>query len=155
MLDQAVHELNFELPSRAEGCGGLAPVVAHPELLQPRRPFLPEHELTLFDLERVDEYLATFTWKRIVGKNGQVCIGERRRYSIGRSYGRQEVLVRFDPTDRHFVFYAAHDPDRELARRPARGLEVTDLTGIAPWPVGLGPQQLPLPLMTIPEGVNC
>lgn len=155
MLDQAVHELNFELPSRAEGCGGLAPVVAHPELLQPRRPFLPEHELTLFDLERVDEYLATFTWKRIVGKNGQVCIGERRRYSIGRSYGRQEVLVRFDPTDRHFVFYAAHDPARELARRPARGLEVTDLTGIAPWPVGLGPQQLPLPLMMIPEGVNC
>jgi len=51
MLDQAVYELNYELPSRAEGCGGLTPVVAHPELLRPRRPFRPEHELALFDLK--------------------------------------------------------------------------------------------------------
>jgi transposase InsO family protein len=30
ILDEAVHELAFELPSRAEGCGGLAPIVARP-----------------------------------------------------------------------------------------------------------------------------
>lgn len=154
ILDQATHELNFELSSRAEGCAGLPPVVAHPELLQPRRPFQPEQELALFDLQRVDAYLATFTWKRIVSKTGQVCIGERRRYSVGRTYARQEALVQFDPVDRHFVFSVAHDPEREIARRPARGLDVTDLTGIAPWPIGLGPQQLPLPL-TVSEGVNC
>jgi len=147
LLDEALYELAYELPSQAEGCAGRPPVVAHPELLQPPRPFQPEHELALFDLRRVDEYLATFTWKRMVGKTGQVCIGERRRYSIGRRYARQEVLVRFDLTDRHFVFYAAHDPERELARRPARGLEVADLTGITQWPVGPGPQQLPLPLI--------
>jgi hypothetical protein len=154
ILDQATHELNFELSSRAEGCAGLPPVVAHPQLLQPRRPFQPEQELALFDLQRVDAYLATFTWKRIVSKTGQVCIGERRRYSVGRTYARQEALVQFDPVDRHFVFSVAHDPEREIARRPARGLDVTDLTGIAPWPIGLGPQQLPLPL-TVSEGVNC
>jgi len=48
ILDQAVHELAFELPSRAEGCQGRPPVIAHPDLLQPRRPFSPEHELALF-----------------------------------------------------------------------------------------------------------
>jgi len=86
MLDQAVYELNYELPSRAEGCGGLTPVVAHPELLRPRRPFRPEHELALFDLKRVDAYLATFTWERKVGKTGQITIGGRhQRYSVGRS----------------------------------------------------------------------
>ena len=154
ILDQAVLELAFELPSRAEGCGGLPPVLAHPELLHPHCPYRAEHELALFDLKRVDDYLATLTWTRIVGKNGQVHIGERRRYSIGRIYARQQVLVRFDPTDRHFVFYAAQDPEREIARRPAQGLEVSDLTGLAEWPLGLGFQQLPLP-WPVSEGVNC
>jgi transposase InsO family protein len=155
ILDQAVDELNFELPSRAEGCGGVPPVVAHPELLQPRRPFRPEHELALFDLERVDAHLATFTWKRKVGKTGQITIGGQHQcYSVGRAYARQQVLVRFDPTDRHFVFFDSDDPEEEIGRRPARDLDVSDLTGLAVWPTGLGLQQLPLPLPVF-EGVNC
>ena len=153
-LDQAVAELVFELPSRAQGCAGQPPGVAHPELLKPRRPYRPEHQLALFHLNRVDAYLATFTWSRRVDKQGVVYLGQRRRYSIGRRFARQAVLVRFDPADRHFVFYPAHDPDRELVRRPAKGLQVADLTGLALWPEGLGIQQLPLP-WPIEEGVNC
>lgn len=155
ILDQAVYELDYELPSRAEGCGGLPPVVAHPELLQPHRPFQPEHELAIFDLKRVDAYLATFTWQRKVGKTGQITIGGRhQRYSVGRPYAHRQVLVRFDPADRHFVFYDVDDPEIEIGRRPARDLEVTDLTGLAMWPEGLGFQQLPLPLF-FSEGVDC
>ena len=153
ILDQAVYELNFELPSRAEGCRGWPPVTAHPELLQPRRPFQPEHELALFDLKRVDAYLASFTWERTVGKTGQIEIG-RHRYSVGRAHARRSVLIRFDPADRHFVFYDIDDPNAELRRRPAKGLDVTDLTGLAEWPHGLGIQQLPLPLFLV-EGVDC
>jgi hypothetical protein len=153
ILDQAVHELNFELPSRAEGCRGRPPITAHPELLQPRRPFQPEHELALFDLKRVDTYLASFTWQRKVGKTGQIEVG-RYRYSVGRDYKRHIVLIRFDPSDRHFVFYDIDDPEVEIRRRPAKGLDVIDLTGLAQWPHGLGIQQLPLPLF-IPEGVDC
>lgn len=155
ILDEAVRELNHELSSRAEGCRGLAPVMAHPELLQPRRPFQPEHEFALFDLKRVDAYLATFSWERKVGKTGQITMGgQHKRYSVGRTHARNQVLVRFDPDDRHFVFYDAESPTDEIGRRPARDLDVPDLTGLAPWPAGLGLQQLPLPLY-IPEGVNC
>jgi hypothetical protein len=153
ILHQAVYELNFELPSRAEGCCGRPPIAAHPELLQPRRPFQPEHELALFDLNRVDTYLASFTWQRKVGKTGQIEVG-RYRYSVGRDYKRHIVLIRFDPADRHFVFYDIDDPEVEIRRRPAKGLDVADLTGLAQWPYGLGIQQLPLPLF-ISEGVDC
>lgn len=129
ILDQAAYELNYELPSRAQGCDGRPPIAAHPELLQPRRPFQAEHELALFDLQRVDAYLATFTWQRKVGKTGQITLGGRhQRYSVGRLYARRQVLVRFDPADRHFVFYDADDPQQEIGRRPARDLDVADLT---------------------------
>ena len=155
ILDEAVLELAFDLPSRAEGCGGLPPIEAHPDLLEPRRPFRPEHELALFDLKRVDAYLATFTWQRKVGKTGQICLGGHHEYyGVGRKYARRQVLVKFDPADRHFVFCDADKPEHEIRRRPARNLEFEDLTGLAAWPVGLVPQQLPLPLL-MPEGVNC
>ena len=155
ILDDAVRELTFELTSRAEGCAGRSPIQAHPELQQPERSFRPEHELAVFDLKRVDAFLSTFTWTRKVGKTGQICIGGHHEYySVGRAYARQEVVVRFDPVDRHFVFYLP-DPEQddpgpeelqEIGRRPARNLEVEDLTGLATWPDGLVPQQLPLPL---------
>jgi len=80
ILDQAVYELVFKLPSRAEGCGDLPPIAAHPELLQPRRPFQSEHELASFDLKRVDAYLAALTWQRKVGKTGQITLGRRHQY---------------------------------------------------------------------------
>ena len=154
ILDHSTYELNFELPSRAEGCAGRPPIVAHPELLQPRRPFRPEQELALFDLKRVDAYLATFTWQRIADKNGRVSLGGRRcRYSAGRTYAGREIAVRFDPTDRHFVFSEVTSGNT-IRRLPAKDLDVSDLTGLESWPTGLGPQQLPLPLF-LAEGVNC
>jgi len=155
ILNDAVQVLTFELPSRAEGCAGRSPIQAHPELQQPEHSFLPEHELVRFDLKRVDAFLATFAWRRKVDKTGRICIGgQHQYYSVGRAYARQEVMVRFDPLDRHFVFYLI-DPERndsapealqEIGRRPARNLEVEDLTGLATWPDDLLPQQLPLPL---------
>lgn len=149
VLDQAVHELNFELPSHAQGCNGRPPVQAHPELLQPRRPFQPEHELALFDLNKVDAYLATFTWQRKVTAVGVVTLGgQHNHYSVGRPFAHRQVLVRFDPSDRHFVFYDANAPDKEISRRPAKNLDADHLTGLISYPDCLGPQQLPLPLVT-------
>lgn len=153
LLDQAVFELAYELPSRAAGCAGKTPIQAHPELLQPRRTFCAQEELAHFDLQRVDTYLATFTWQRKVSHTGQICIGgSHHYYTVGRAYAGSEVLVRFDPADRHFVFYDLLAPNQEIGRRAARHLEVEDLTGYATFPQGLLPQQLPLPLF---QRVNC
>lgn len=155
ILDQAVYELNYELTSCAEGCAGRPPIEAHPELLQQRRPFQPEWELALFDLQRVDQYLSTLTWERKVDKQGRVTLGGRHeRYTAAKGLARQQVLVRFDPSDRHFVFYSVDAPDEEIGRQPARNWEMEDLTGLATWPAELGPQQLALPL-EFTEGVNC
>ena len=58
VLNQALIELTYELPSRAEGCQGRSPTEAYPKHLQPSHPFRPEQELAHFDLHRVDAYLA-------------------------------------------------------------------------------------------------
>jgi hypothetical protein len=152
LLDEAVEELAFELPSRAEGCAGRPPIEAHPQLLDPPRPFRPELELAHFDLKRVDAYLASLTWQRKASPNAQISLGGYR-YFIGRAYAKQPISIRFDPADRHLVFFEPEQPDKAIGRRPARGLQVEDLTGLALWPTDLGPQQLPLPLFTA-EGVN-
>lgn len=60
-LEQRVRELTFRLPSRANGCHGIPPAEAHPELLAKPRPFSLCQELALFSLDRVDAFLATFT----------------------------------------------------------------------------------------------
>lgn len=147
LLDQAVHELTYDLPSRAQGCAGKPPIQAHPELLQPRRSFQAQEELACFDIQCVDAYLATFTWQRKISQTGQICIGgSHHYYTVGRAYAYSEVLVRFDPADRHFVFYPTNTPEQILARRPARHLEIADITGLITFPQGLLPQQLPLPL---------
>jgi transposase InsO family protein len=147
ILDQAVYELNCELPSRAKDCNGRPPTKAHPELLQPRRTFRLTHELALFDLNRVDAYLATLTWQRKVTAVGVVTLGgQHRHYSVGRAFAHRQVLVRFDPADRHFVFYDLNDPETELGRRPAKNLDVAFLTGLTTEPDNMESQQLPLPL---------
>lgn len=147
ILDQAVYELAFELSSRAPGCRGRPPVIAHPELLCPPRPFQAQEELVNFRLGCVDAYLTRLTLKRKIDNTGRITIGGRHeRYVVGRGYANQHVHVRFDPADRDFVFYVADEPGPEIGRQPARGLEVSNITGLEVWPMGLGTQQLRLPL---------
>jgi transposase InsO family protein len=145
LLDEALTELNFELPSRAEGCAGQPPITAHPELLHPRFLFRPEWELARFDLGRVEAYLATLHWLRTPTSVGQVSVGGHR-YMVSKQSAGRPVLIRFDPADRHFVFFDLKDQSQEIRRRPAKGLDLVDLTGLADCSLDLGPQQLPLPL---------
>lgn len=143
LLDQALEELAFDRPSQAEGCHGQPPAVAHPELLQPSRPFLPEHEWAAFDLRRVDAYLACFLWPRRVSKTGQICIGGRHQYySVGRTYAGRTVGVCFNQKDRHFVFFDTQPPYAEIGHRPARNLDKASLTGLTDPDGQACPQQL-------------
>lgn len=142
--ERSLHNTYF--PSRASDCGGRPPLEAHPELLRPRRPYRPEWELALFDLRRVYDYLATFTFRRQVSATGQISLG-RKRYSVGRTWAGQSLSVRFDPQQREWVFYGEGDQgEQEIARRPPKGLDVETLTGLNPDNCPLTvPVQLTLP----------
>jgi transposase InsO family protein len=143
LLDQAWYELAFALPSYAHGCAGQPPVVAHPELLRQPRPYQAHLEWALFDLQRIDHFLAQFTWSRKVTASGQISLGgQHHYYSVGRAYADQLVWVRFDPADRHFVFFADASATQAFARRPARHLTLPELIGLP-----LVPQQLSLGLI--------
>lgn len=146
ILDQAVAEHVFELPSRAQGCGGRTPIEAHPELLRAPHPYQPEWELACFDIQRVYHYLNRFTWTRKVSGTGQVYLGDRR-YTVGRSFARRQASIRFDPQDQNYAFFDPEKPpqEQEIIRRPALGLTPAELTGLHDPSEDLVPQQLPLP----------
>ena len=156
-LDRERHIYNHEFPSRASDCAGHPPLVAHPELLRPRRFYQPELELALFDIQRVYDYLATFAFERKVSANGQVSLG-RRMYSIGRKHAGKSVLVRFDAHTKQWIFLSKPEEEEkepveeleaeELARRTLKGLDIPTLTGLDPEDFQPAPSvQLTLPCL--------
>jgi hypothetical protein len=161
-VDADWYELNVECPSRAKGCNGQPPLVAHPELLVPRRPYCPEWELDLFDLKRVDDYLATHAWIRTVSQVGQVSLGGQR-YGLGTAWTGQTVSIRFDPEPRQFVFtqvkpetrHGKRQPDLPAVRLDAKRLSVEEITGLPAALEDLPVRQLMLPLlMCYPQPVS-
>jgi transposase InsO family protein len=153
-VDADWDELNTECPSRAKGCRDLPPLVAHPELLTPRRPYRPEWELDLFDLERVDTYLATRTWTRKISQAGQVTLGGYC-YGLGKDWAGQAMSISFDAALRQFVFSPVRPETKRGRLLPAlppvhldaQGLSVEDLTGLPTVLEDLPARQLMLPLL--------
>lgn len=128
-LDDQRQRYNTELPVTAADCDGQPPLSVHPAACFSGRPFQPELEWTLFDLNRVDAFLAQQVWTRQVGEQGQVGIGSYHYY-LGRAHASQTVTVRFQPATRTFRFELADGT--HLADMPARGLDKADLIGYAP-----------------------
>jgi transposase InsO family protein len=142
-LDQERQVYNQLFPARASDCAGQPPLQVHPELLRPRRPYPPERELALFDLQRVYAYLATFRFERKVSATGRVSLG-RQFYSIRRRNAKRTVQVRCDPQTGEWVF--ADESGAELERRPLQHLTVETLTGLTPPRLpSVSPIQLTLP----------
>jgi transposase-like protein len=160
-VDADWYELNAECPSRAKGCHGQPPLVAHPELLIPRRPYQPEWETTLFDLTRVEAYLARHSWLRLVSQVGQVLLGGYR-YGLGVAWAGQTVSIHFEAATREFVFTQLRPERKRNPRQPelapvrlaAQGLSIEDLTGLPTALAELPTRQLMLPLlMCAPEAI--
>lgn len=130
-LDRERRVYNNLFPAHASDCAGRPPLSAHPELLQPRRYYQPDLELALFDLDRVYEFLAGYTFKRTVSASAQVSLG-RHIYSLGQKLVREQqlksVLAHFDPLQKVWVFLT--ETGTELLRRPIKGLDVSTLTGL-------------------------
>ena len=132
-LDRERQVYNHHFPSLASDCAGRPPLIAHPELLQPRRYYQPDLELALFDLARVYHYLASFTFQRRVSASAQVSLG-RQMYSLGKKLVRERrittVFVHFIPYQKVWLFLA--DNQEELTRRSLKALDVQTLTGLDP-----------------------
>lgn len=100
-LQQRKIFLNEHLP-----CASLQekpPLQAHPQARFPRRPYRPEWEADLLDLNRVFDFLAQGQWFRKVSAVGTISIG-RHIYHLGydwRPDGYAEITL--DPTSHDFV----------------------------------------------------
>ena len=147
LLDRRRQRYNRQYPSHAAHCQGQPPLVACPTASHSGHPFQTEVEWQLFNMERVECYLARSVWTRQVSDSGGAGIGDHL-YSVGRTHAGQAVAVTYRPETRAFRFEA---PDGSLAALlPARELTQADLMGFVPLAGPLAePFQLPLPL----EGV--
>ena len=150
-LDADWYELNFECPSKAQGCHNQPPVVAHPELLQPRREYRPEWEARLFDLARVEAYLASRgKWVRHVSGRGQVGLGNYC-YTLGLAWADQTVSIQFDPSQHDLIFTLLTSEkgpaprDTTPRRRAAQGLSQAALMGPIDLTLDQAARQLSLP----------
>jgi transposase len=143
-LDRERQVYNEHFPCRASDCQRRPPLVAHPELRLPRHAYALEHEGALFDLTRMDRYLASFTFLRQVSAVGRVSLG-RQMYSVGRQWAGRKLSVRFDADSRDWVFFEQGAPDEllERVRRPSKRLTAADLIGPLAQPVEPGPAAPP------------
>jgi transposase InsO family protein len=132
--------LNQHLPCAS--LGELPPLVAHPEARFPRRPYRPEWETDLIDLEKVYAYLAKGQWFRKVSSLGSISIGGHI-YHLGYSW-RPDVYVEltFDPSDKCFL---CSSPSDKQTRLPADWLTPVMLIGELKLVYQIPPFQFALP----------
>ena len=91
-----------------------------PQLKAPRRAYRRSQEAALWDLSRVDAFLAQGCWKRRVDCNGRISIYGHGR-SVGRAWAHQEVGLRFEASSRCWM---ACDQAGELIK-PIPATELT------------------------------
>ena len=148
-LDRERMIYNQLFPSRASNCAGQSPLQAHPALLKPLRSFEPEWESTLFDMQRVFDFLATFTFDRKVNRNGQVTL-KGIHYTVGLAHKEKQIKVRLDANSQHWIFFEIEPNglESELRRQELVGLDFSGLTGLQrpDPPLPIPPIQLALPL---------
>lgn len=137
---------NHSYPCHAGQCNGQPPLVAFPAATHSGRAFEPALEWELFKLERVDQFLASKSWKRLADSRGIVRIA-KQKYSLSPTYKGNDIFVTFSVSSRTFCFYL--DDGSLIAEKPALGLDKAELIGRttndSEWPVQLEPFQLSLP----------
>lgn len=146
-LDLHRKRYNTEYPSQAAHCAGSPPLMAFPDAHASGRPYHPAYEWDAFHLERVDAYLATFIWTRVVMTNGRVNIGNHH-YHLSNQLKGQTASIRFQPATRSFCFQTL---DGTLIKEmPVLGFEKEDLIGFLPADLALPANyQFPLPLVGV------
>lgn len=104
-LDDLAHKLHAFAQlqrTRYPACQGNTRMHAFPELSHCQRPYHPQHERESWQLQRVLDYVARFTFARKVEKNGRITL-MTEEYSLGRIYRYQTVSAALDPTTCQWV----------------------------------------------------
>jgi transposase InsO family protein len=128
-LDDQCQLYNERYPSQSAHCHGAPPLWVFPSAYSTGRPYHLDLEWDMFDLDRVDAFLAQFVWSRKVAKNGAVSLAGQYYY-LDPKRKSQTVSVRFLPGSRSFLFQAA---DGSLIKDlPALGFEKDHLLGLIP-----------------------
>jgi len=148
-LELDYHRLSYNecYPSEAAHCHGRPPLIVFPTARTTGRPYHPDLEWDLFDLQRVDAFLATQVWTRKTAENGAVHLGGHY-YLLGRLWSEQFVSIRFLPQTRSFHFQL--QDGSPIVDLPALGLEKVSLIGAIPTHLPLHAGfQLSLPLLGV------
>jgi len=116
--------LNYDL-----SCASLnhqPPLVAFPDAIHSGRPYRPEYEAELLDLERIWAFLEQGRWFRKSSKACTFSLGGQVYY-IGKPWQHTQLEITFDPADRCLV---CHDEAGDfVARPPVKGISIEDLMG--------------------------
>lgn len=146
-LDQQCDLYNQAYPSQAAHCHGSPPLAVFPTACATGRPYHPDLEWEMFDLKRVDDFLAQFVWTRKVAGNGTVHIANYY-YILGRDWKGQSVSIRFLAASRSFRFEDAEGA--LISTLPAQGLDKEHFIGVIPahFPLPIG-FQFALPLQGV------
>jgi hypothetical protein len=115
-LQSRLHKECAVQRERYPSVAGMPRSEAYPGLRHSGRPYHAGDERRMWDLSRVDRFLAERTLYRRANARGAISVYNTPRY-LGRAHRGAEVRVRFDPSDRQWV--VSDLGGRELKRLPA------------------------------------
>jgi hypothetical protein len=101
-----------------------------PQLGTPRREYRRAQEKAMWDLSRVDAFLARGCWQRQADRNGRISIYGHCR-AVGRAWARQKLVVRFEMSSRCWLVSNQEGevikqlPAKELTRERIMALAVS------------------------------
>jgi len=114
--------LNHDFPSRT--LKHRSPLQTYPEARHSGRPYHPQWEEAMLDIQHIYDYLAQGRWFRRSSLQGQFSLGACR-YSVGRDFSEQQLEITFDPQKRELV--CRSEDGKEEIRFPVQGLSKSDL----------------------------
>lgn len=132
--------LNVELPCAA--LHGQAPLQAFPTAQHSGRPYRPEWEADLLDLQPVYDYLAQGHWFRLASKDGTFSLGGHVYY-LGKPWAHQQLELSFDSHDQHVI--CCDQAGHFIKRLPIQGIDPSTLMGLLAVHFNLPYFQLALP----------
>lgn len=116
--------LNEHIPSSASQ--NLPPLVNRPDACQSVRAYEPQNETKIFDTNRIQAYLQSQTWFRLVARNKNFSIGGQL-YHLPSAKPNSEITVKYNKA---FEGFDCFDSDSKILDFcPAKKLNFNELAG--------------------------